>query len=491
MRKERSQAAKTFGGYGDLPPGVPLGSAPWVVVLALLSADAVALEASLLLGLALKNLLANLLPIGTAETGISALSLGVLLFPLGYGLAGLYPGYGLSPVESSRRRVQVTFFLFLVLVAWEWLFLREGWSRGLLLLAMGWALVLVPLGSVGVREVLARLGLWGVPVLILGAGRTGALVARALLRDGTLGLSPVAFLDDDPDKQGIRVEGLPVLGPIRQVSHWAQKGLRVVILAMPGAGSRRLVEILGGLPVPRILLVPDLLGIPSLWVSSRDFGGVLALEVHKNLLLGRNRLLKRVLDYLIGVPLFLLSLPVIGIFALWVKAVSPGPAFYAQEREGHFGRTIRVWKLRTMYSDAEQRLAEYLQANPEARKEWEHYFKLRDDPRVLPGVGTFLRRTSLDELPQLWSVIRGEMSLVGPRPFPRYHMEKFSPGFRHLRQSVWPGLTGLWQVSARSDADLEVQEALDTYYIRNWSFWLDLYILARTLWVVLTRKGAY
>lgn len=491
MGKGPSQAARAFAGHGDLPLGVRLGSAPWVVVLALLSADVVALEASLLLGVALKNWLANLLPIGSAQTGISALSLGVLLFPLGYGLAGLYPGYGLSPVESLRRRVQVTFFLFLVLVAWEWLFLREGWSRGLLLLAMGWALVLVPLASVGVREVLARLGLWGVPVLILGAGRTGALVARALLRDGTLGLRPVAFLDDDPDKQGIRVEGLPVLGPIHQASHWARKGLGVVILAMPGAGSQRLVELLEGLPVPRILLVPDLLGIPSLWVSSRDFGGVLALEVHKNLLLRRNRLLKRVLDYLIGVPLFLLSLPIIGIFALWVKAVSPGPAFYAQEREGHLGRTIRVWKLRTMYSDAEQRLAEYLQANPEARKEWERYFKLKDDPRVLPGVGTFLRRTSLDELPQLWNVIRGEMSLVGPRPFPRYHMEKFSPGFRYLRQSVWPGLTGLWQVSARSDGDLEVQEALDTYYIRNWSLWLDLYILARTLWVVLTRKGAY
>lgn len=467
---------------------------PWFRFLAplgLFLADVVALEASLFLGVVLREALRAISPAEISWSNLVSFALAFLFFPIGYALAGLYPGYGLPVVERIRRKVQVTFVLFLVLIAWEWLFLREGWSRGVLVLAMGWALVLVPVGSAGVREVLVRLGLWGVPVLILGAGHTGALVARVLFRDRALGLRPVAFLDDDPDKHGIKVEGLPVLGPIHQVSHWARKGLRVVILAMPGVGSRRLAELLEGLPVPRILLVPDLLSTPSLWVSSRDLGGVLALEVHKNLLLRRNRLLKRALDYLIGVPLFLLSLPIIGIFALWVKAVSPGPAFYAQEREGYLGRTIRVWKLRTMYPDAEKRLAEYLQASSEAKNEWERYFKLKDDPRVLPVVGTFLRRTSLDELPQLWNVIRGEMSLVGPRPFPRYHMERFSPGFRSLRQSVWPGLTGLWQVSARSDGDLEVQEALDTYYIRNWSLWLDLYILARTLWVVLTRKGAY
>jgi Undecaprenyl-phosphate galactose phosphotransferase WbaP len=265
----------------------------------------------------------------------------------------------------------------------------------------------------------------------------------------------------------------------------------VAVLAMPGAGRERLVQLLETLPFPQVVLVPDLFGLQSLWVSSRDLGGVLALEVKKNLLLRRSWVLKRALDYALGVPLFLLSLPLIGLFALWVKAVSPGPAFYVQEREGYRGRTIRVWKLRTMYPDAEARLARYLEENLEAREEWERYFKLKRDPRVLPGVGHFLRQTSLDELPQLWNVLRGEMSLVGPRPFPRYHLEKFSPAFRRLRQSVLPGLTGLWQVSARSEGDLEVQEALDTYYIRNWSLWLDLYILARTAWVILTRKGAY
>ncbi|BFH76250.1 undecaprenyl-phosphate galactose phosphotransferase WbaP [Thermus thermophilus] len=469
---------------------IPKGGVFWAL-LGLLLADLLALEASLLLGYATREALGFWFPAKVPLEALRSIALALLLFPLGYALAGLYPGYGLAAVERIRRKVQVTFLLFLALMAWEWLFLREGWSRGTLSLALGYALVLVPLFAALAREVLVRRGAWGVPVVILGAGKSGALVASRLRSDPVLGLHPIGFLDDDPGKWGKKVEGLSVLGGTELAPDLVQRGLRHAVLAMPGAGRERLGRFIQELPFPHILLVPDLFGVQSLWVSSRDLGGVLALEVKKSLLLRRNRLLKRALDYVLGVPLFLLSLPLIGAFALWIKRVSPGSAFYTQEREGYGGRTIRVWKLRTMYPDAEARLARYLEENPAAKEEWERFFKLKDDPRVLPGVGHFLRRTSLDELPQLWNVLRGEMSLVGPRPFPRYHLERFSQEFRRLRNSILPGLTGLWQVSARSEGDLEVQEALDTYYIRNWSIWLDLYILARTVWVVLTRKGAY
>ena len=149
-----------------------------------------------------------------------------------------------------------------------------------------------------------------------------------------------------------------------------------------------------------------------------------------------------------------------------------------------------MFKLRTMYPNAEERLEKYLQEHPENRAEWERCFKLRDDPRVLPYIGKFLRSSSLDELPQLFNVLRGEMSIVGPRPFPYYHLDCYDNQFREFRRSVPPGLTGMWQVEVRSNGDMEDQRLHDTYYIRNWSLWLDLYILFKTIAVVVSRRGA-
>jgi len=140
---------------------------------------------------------------------------------------------------------------------------------------------------------------------------------------------------------------------------------------------------------------------------------------------------------------------------------------------------------------AEEKLEKAMEDDPALREEWRERMKLRDDPRLVPGVGRFLRRWSLDELPQLWSVVRGDMSLVGPRPFPDYHLDQFSAKFRELRQRVRPGITGLWQVNVRSAGALDLQVAHDTYYIRNWSIWLDLYLLARTVGAVLRGRGAY
>ena len=144
-----------------------------------------------------------------------------------------------------------------------------------------------------------------------------------------------------------------------------------------------------------------------------------------------------------------------------------------------------------MYINADAKLEQLLASDPATRTEWEKFYKLKNDPRILPIIGHFLRKTSLDELPQFYNIFKGEMSLVGPRPFPDYHLEQFDDDFRALRGEALPGLTGLWQVSARSDGDLTLQENLDSYYIRDWSLWMDLYLLARTPWAVLFGKGAY
>jgi lipopolysaccharide/colanic/teichoic acid biosynthesis glycosyltransferase len=197
------------------------------------------------------------------------------------------------------------------------------------------------------------------------------------------------------------------------------------------------------------------------------------------------------MDIGLGSLLLVISLPLIGVSALLVKLFSRGPAFYEQQREGLGGRPITVRKLRTMYVDADERLDTHLDADPAAREEWQNQFKLKDDPRIIPGIGYLLRRFSIDELPQLWAVVKGEMSLVGPRPLPAYHLTEFHSDFRLLRRRVRPGLTGLWQVMIRGEGTIQEQEAYDTYYIRNWSLWMDCYLLTRTLAAVIQGRGAY
>jgi Undecaprenyl-phosphate galactose phosphotransferase WbaP len=325
---------------------------------------------------------------------------------------------------------------------------------------------------------------------MLGCGSTGRALARTLVAQPEIGLHPIAFLDNRPETWSTVEEEVPVLGPLALASDFERRA-DAAILSLADLGNEDVSALLRELNFPRLIVVPDLSGIASLWVSARDLGGCLGLEIKKNLLLRRNHALKLIMDRAVALPLFLLSLPVLAVAALWLKIASRGPAFYSQIREGLDGRRIRVWKLRTMHIDGDQLLPEWFERHPEDRAEWQRYFKLRHDPRVIPVIGRLLRRTSLDELPQLWSVLRGEMSLVGPRPLPDYHLEQLRDEFRMLRTRVLPGLTGLWQVSARSDGDLKVQEALDTFYIRNWSPWLDLYILARTFTAVLLARGAY
>ncbi len=203
------------------------------------------------------------------------------------------------------------------------------------------------------------------------------------------------------------------------------------------------------------------------------------------------RWLKRPLDRILALFLLLLALPIIVLASLAVFLVDRRFPLFGHVREGLGGRPFRVWKIRTMYVDAERRLFAYLREHPELRDEWERYQKLRDDPRILPGVGRILRKTSVDELPQFWNVLKGEMSLVGPRPLPDYHLSRYSPVIRRLRQRALPGITGLWQVLVRSDGDVMMQQLLDAYYIQHWSMWLDLYILLKTIRVVVTGKGAY
>jgi len=456
----------------------------------LLLTDIAALELALFLGFLMRRALVGWWPIHLGTAQYQALAFGLLFIPAGYQMAGLYPGYGLGPVDRLRARLKVTFAVFGGLVIWDYLVQHGALSRGILLVSVVFALVLPPLFESGLVMLLVRLKRWGTPVVVLGATRTGVDLVERLRRQKHIGLIPVAVLDDDHTTPDHEHPDVPVVGPL-SMAGWFRDRVHTAVVAMPRMGQARLARLLEELSFPRVIVIPDFSDLQSQWITPLDMGGTLGLELKRNLLLGRNWAIKRVLDYILVVPLFLFSLPIIGVLALWIKKVSPGPAFYTQEREGIDGRVIRVWKLRTMYPNAEQVLERHLDQSAEAREEWSRFFKLKRDPRILPGVGHFMRKTSLDELPQLWNVLKGEMSLVGPRPFPAYHLECFDTEFRRLRQRVLPGLTGLWQVSERSNGDLTVQRSLDTYYIRNWSIWQDIYLLVATLRAVLLSRGAY
>ena len=459
--------------------------APW----AILGADVVALEAAFGLGLTVRRILSPWFTYGIGPRQYIAVAVAILLLPVVHYQLGLYPGYLIGPVERLRRRMLATLAVFGGLVAWDNIVARGVLSRGVLLATFAFALVLPPVAETLARAALVRKNRWGIPAVILGAGETGRTIARTLIVDPQIGLKPIAFLDDRPIWH-TSIDGVPVAGPLALAPDFENRA-DVAILAVNDLQTRNFDAFLHDLGFPRVIVVPDLAAMASLWVTARDLNGCLGLEIKKNLLIRRNTALKRLMDQAIALPLFLLSLPVIALAALWIRLASPGPVFYRQLREGFDGRRIPVWKLRTMHPDGDRLLDEWLAAHPEDRVKWNRYFKLQHDPRVLPVIGRLLRRTSLDELPQLWAILKGEMSLVGPRPFPDYHLEQFSPEFRTLRTRVLPGLTGLWQVSARSDGDVKVQEALDTYYIRNWSPWMDLYILARTVAAVLLARGAY
>jgi lipopolysaccharide/colanic/teichoic acid biosynthesis glycosyltransferase len=200
---------------------------------------------------------------------------------------------------------------------------------------------------------------------------------------------------------------------------------------------------------------------------------------------------KRLLDVVGASILLVLSLPLMALCALLIRSRSAGPVLFRQVRAGRQSRPFTMLKLRTMHLDGEAILERHLADSNDARSEWERYRRLRDDPRIIPGVGHWVRRLSLDELPQLWNVLRGDMSLVGPRPLELPLREQHSRVVWEMRLSVRPGMTGLWQVSGRSDTDIAALLCIDADYVERWSLWSDVVILCRTPGAVLSRRGAY
>lgn len=322
--------------------------------------------------------------------------------------------------------------------------------------------------------------------LLVGGGARASAMAEQLRAHTHQGLSPIGVCLVDLGDRSTAAD-LPVLGGAADIVQVAvDRGVSAVVVADGALGPealRRLSWALGRVGV-NLLIAPDLQDVAGPRLTLRDAGGVCLLEVEVGVPPTRRRL-KGLMDRAIGAVALLVASPVIAGAALAVRATSPGGAFFRQERVGLDGSTFVMYKIRTMVADAEARKASLLEHNESGGV----LFKMQRDPRVTP-VGRVLRRFSIDELPQLWNVVRGDMSLVGPRPPLASEVAQYSdPVGRRLH--VRPGLTGLWQVSGRSDLDWETSVALDLRYVDNWSLTMDVMILWKTARAVLGRSGAY
>jgi Undecaprenyl-phosphate galactose phosphotransferase WbaP len=313
-----------------------------------------------------------------------------------------------------------------------------------------------------------------------------ALAAAPIRRDSGTNLKA------PPRARGMfaEVEGVPVIGDFALAPVLAKKlGISYAIVAMPNAGGEHLVQLterIGG-AFSHLLVIPDLFGFASLGVPAKDVGGVLGIEVRQQLLLAGPRFAKRLMDLVLTILGGICILPLIALLSLAIKLDSRGPLFYTQPRVGRDGKMFNAFKFRSMHGDGEARLKAVLDADPKLLAEYEEFHKLTNDPRVT-RVGRLVRKYSLDELPQLWNVLRGEMSLVGPRPYLAREIPQMQ-GKEGIILRAMPGLTGLWQVSDRNATGFGARLRMDVHYVRNWSPWLDIYVLARTVGVVLKGTG--
>ena len=399
-----------------------------------------------------------------------------------YGGSIFYPGLGVNKIEELKRITINITASYVILFSYLGVTRNmERYSRVALTLALLLSVILVPIFRHVIRYFMRNLKWDKIPILIAGAGVTGELVKSTIQEDYYYGLEFKGFLDD-------HVKSPDVIGSLSDTKRLARKlGVDYLVVCLPFIATSRWLQQWTN-NFQHLLLVPDNAIYPILWVYPVTLGHYSGLEISNRLQMKGYRFYKTLIEIILAILIIPCVLPVGLIIAILIKLTSKGPVFYRAKRLGQNGKLFEVLKFRTMYLGADKRLSTILEENPEMKKEWESKFKLKDDPRITP-LGKFLRRTSLDELPQFWNVICGEMAIIGPRPIVKSEMHYYGKNFKIFTR-VKPGITGLWQVSGRSNTSYESRVNLDMYYVNNWSIWMDYFIFLKTIKEVLIRNGA-
>ncbi len=423
-----------------------------------------------------------------------------------FACVGLYPGIMIPPTEEIKKFSTATFFSFVAISLTIFIPKSENLFTIYIIkdsndfalcaafcLAFIFATFLLPSFREFAKRCIQHKKWWGVPAVIYCTDSSAEFIVERLLKNKYLGYKPAIIIDsalpkpknDEDVISTNNYRDIPIFPECNQVLQIIKtKNIKTAIMS-DYHGDYSLV-------MSSYRYTINVSKRQNSFTSNqhiKDIAGIIGFASTHNLTFKSNLFIKRLIDIFLILLFSPILIPVFIILMFLTKVTSRGPIFYGHKRVGQNGKEFKCWKFRSMCIDADKKLAEILANNPQMRAEWEKDRKFTNDPRVTK-FGKFLRKTSLDELPQLINILIGQMSFVGPRPVTAPELDRYGE-YKDFVLSVTPGLSGMWQTSGRSDTEYEERIALDLYYIQNWSIWLDIWILIKTVYVVLKGRGAY
>lgn len=460
--------------------------------LALVFIDLVSLAISFFLAITLRIWLNPLIktPLEPIQGFWPLIVLNIFLIVVIFAFMGLYRGYGIVAVVELRKLTESLVFSY-VIFAFSAYLIGQGarLSRLVFIFSLIFCLILVPLSRFVIYNRFSKYKSWGEKVVIIGSIDQLIEINHSLQKSKRLGFNPVSFLSTSQEKiDPRRIEGsLVETFSIQRCKELTNAGINFAFYTSKELSQEDpiLNEICQQFSTVYYVLPGS--SLSSLWVDVTDLLGRPSLKVRYYLLADFYNYLKRIIEVTIVLLFSIISLPITALLALLIYQEDGGPVFFKQDRVGKNGKIFSLLKFRTMVPDAESILASYLVANPKANEEYQEFHKLEKDPRVT-NIGKFLRKFSLDEIPQCINVIKGDMNLVGPRAYMPHELDLNDETTLAILR-VRPGMTGWWQVMGRNEASFEDRKKLDMYYITNWSIWVDYYILLKTGWVVISGEG--